>query len=132
MPDPMHAARLWEMCTESDSILLKPLRNSQTLSSMQYAWLVMSDLVCCEACLEKPGLRLEAVGLHRLCTQLLNTREGILELLKPVLTARVVCHPLQLLVQGSPADSTYSVKRGICEQELGNAVHVSMCDLFLG
>ena len=47
----------------------------------EFMW---SDLVRGEACLEKPGLRLEAIGLHGLCTQLLHTREGLLELLKPV------------------------------------------------
>ena len=70
---------------------------------------MQSDLVGSEACLEEPGLRLEAVGLHWLSTQLLNTREGLLELLKPVLAARVVCNPLQLLAQCPPETCTLNV-----------------------
>ena len=64
--------------------------------------IMQSDLIRGEACLEEPGLRLVAIGLHGLRTQLLNTREGLFELVKPVLAARIVCNPLQLPVQCPP------------------------------
>ena len=70
---------------------------------------MQSDLIGGETCLEEPGLCLEAIGLHGLRTQLLNTSEGLLELLKPVLAAGVVCNPLQLPVQCPPETDIISV-----------------------